>query len=303
MFHIFAHVKWFVGHDPNASIAKFSLAEWFVSILLAAFGLCLLYIVNKYYRSNSINNLLNKKLGKYEWAVPVAVRWSTGLLLLLNYFDKLLFAPNVAVGPAVIAKYISVMFAGIGVMLILGLLPRISGAFLVALYLVSLLTIHPTPDVLDHIEYIGIGAYLAIRGGGRFCLYKEKISLESFKMHSVHLLRIFVGLGLMVLAITEKLQGVAYSSEFLEKYQWNFLHSAGISNRNFILVAGVIEFVVGLSLVLNWAPRVTTAIVLFLMIITASLLGINEVFGHLFAISLVAVVWLNDERHYLRNKL
>jgi hypothetical protein len=109
------------------------------------------------------------------------------------------------------------------------------------------------------------------------------------------LLRIFVGFGLMALALSEKLIGVGLSTDFLQHHNWNFLQPIGVSDRLFIIISGITEFVVGLTLVLNIAPRLTTAIVALLMTITAFLLGVDEVFGHLFALSLVAVVWLGRE--------
>ena len=73
-----------------------------------------------------------------------------------------------------------------------------------------------------------------------------------------------------------------------------------MTDRNFIIVAGMVELLVGLTLVLNIAPRLTTAIVAGLMTMTAILLGVDEIFGHLFVLSLVAVVWLNP--HSLGHK-
>lgn len=298
----FAHVKWFVEDHSQNYTPQFNVGEWLATALLICAGISVLYFVDKFYRQSRTNQRLNNLLGQYEWLVPIAVRTTTGLLLLLNFFKDLLFAPNVPVGSSTVSQYISIAFAALGVMLILGVLPRLSGLVLTLLYFVSLAIIHPTPDILDHVEYIGIGSYIFIRGGGKFCLLKERLDLKKLKPYAPDLLRIFVGIGLMVLAVTEKLQGVTYSTEFLQTYDWNFLHALGISDRSFILIAGAVEFVVGLSLVLNWAPRITTAIVLGLMIITAALLGMEEVFGHLFAVSLVAVIWLNDERHYLLPK-
>jgi uncharacterized membrane protein YphA (DoxX/SURF4 family) len=184
--------------------------------------------------------------------------------------------------------------AACGVLFIIGFKVRVAAAVLLAAYAFALLVVQPFIDILDHVEYVGIGLYLLLGSHKPYLKWADKTPWQMLLAPEA-LLRIFVGIGLMVLAVSEKLVGIDLSSDFLAHHSWNFLSGLGVDDRTFIIASGIIEFLVGFTLVLNIAPRLTTAIVAILMTITAILLGVEEVFGHLFALSLVAVVWLRPE--------
>lgn len=290
----FAHVKWFVEEDQQ-SAAALSSFEWALVVIGILFGTLLLWFVHKLLIRFGITQRLDDALSKYSKAIIYIVRYTTGILLLINAARGLLFAPNVPVSSHEFAPALSLLMGAAGILLIIGVKIRWAATVILAVYVLSLAFVRPVIDVLDHLEYIGIGLYLLLHGYKPLEAYAKRKGLQSV-LTPESLLRIFVGLGLMVLALSEKLVGVGLSTDFLQHHQWNFLQVVGVSDRVFIIISGITEFVVGLTLVLNIAPRLTTAIVALLMTITAILLGIEEVFGHLFALSLVAVVWLRREQ-------
>lgn len=289
----FAHVKWFVeeGQQPVAALTS---TEWLLATIGIVAGTVLLLIIHRLLIKLGIIQKLDTTLGKYENAIPFIVRYSTGLLLIINAAMGLLFAPNVPTGVHGIAPLLSIVLAVAGVMLIVGIKIRWAAIAILSVYLSAILSIRPLGDVIDHVEYVGIGLYLLLYGYEPLAVYAKRKGWQQI-LSPESMLRIFVGLGLMALALSEKLVGVGLSADFLQQHSWNFLQEFGVSDRLFILASGITEFVVGLTLVLNIAPRLTTAIVALLMTITAVLLGLEEVSGHLFALSLVAVVWLRNE--------
>lgn len=290
---LFAHVKWFVNED-HSTVTPLTNSEWLLVIAGIIVGTLLLVFIHQLLIKYGITKKLDNTLGQYDKAIPYIVRYTTGLLFIINAAKGLLFAPNVPTDLHAIAPILSIILATAGVMLIIGLKVRWAAVAILAVYLASLLFIRPPTNILDHIEYVGIGLYLLLFNNKSFLIYIKRKTLQPL-LSPESLLRIFVGIGLMILALSEKLVGVGLSTDFLQHYHWNFLSELGISDRLFIIISGITEFVVGLTLVLNIAPRLTTAIVALLMTITAILLGVEEVFGHLFALSLVAVVWLRDE--------
>ncbi|MDB5186775.1 MAG: hypothetical protein JWM07_247 [Candidatus Saccharibacteria bacterium] len=257
-------------------------------------GTGLLLIIHRLLIKFGITRKLDNSLGKYAKAIPYIVRYTTGLLLVINAAKGLLFAPNVPTDVHVIAPVLSMILATAGVMLIIGFKIRWAATVMLLAYFISLVFVRPLLDVLDLVEYVGIGLYLLLYGKNYLNTLTWHERLQPL-LNPESLLRIFVGIGLMTLAMSEKLLGVGLSADFLQQHNWNMLQGIGVSDRLFIIVAGITEFVVGLTLVLNIAPRLTTAIVAALMTLTAILLGVEDIFGHLFALSLVAVVWLRNE--------
>ncbi len=100
---------------------------------------------------------------------------------------------------------------------------------------------------------------------------------------AVRLLMIGVGLSFTQAAFAEKLLHPELSAEFLLSHHWNFLYNLGFTwytDRIFILQAGLVEALLGLALALGFAPRLVIALLSLVCVITASILGVAEVMGH-----------------------
>ncbi|HSD55906.1 MAG TPA: DoxX family membrane protein [Candidatus Saccharimonadales bacterium] len=292
MFFTFAHVKWFVD-DHLQKVPELTTGEWLFVAFAVLAGVGMLYGAHAFIRKIGITKALDSTVGTLSRYIPYIVRYTTGLLLIINAAKGLLFAPNVPADTSP-AQLLSIVLALCGVLLIVGFKIRFAAIGILAVYTSALLFLRPFGDIFDHVEYIGIGLYLLLYAHKPYLALVARSRMRAL-CSPESLLRIFVGVGLMSLALTEKLVGIELSANFLQNHDWNFLSFLGISDRWFIIVAGIVELLVGLTLVLNIAPRITTAIVAGLMVVTAILLGLDEVYGHLFALSLVAVVWLQPE--------
>jgi hypothetical protein len=88
--------------------------------------------------------------------------------------------------------------------------------------------------------------------------------------------------------------------EFLERYPLNFFPAigfAGISNADFILIAGTVELTFGLLLISGAFVRLMTLILWVPFNLTLPFLGWRELVGHLpiYGIMALLVIW-GEER-------
>lgn len=110
------------------------------------------------------------------------------------------------------------------------------------------------------------------------------------------LLAVGTGLAFTEAALAEKLLHPEYSATFLTLYDWNFINNLGVTwfnDRWFILLAGMVEAGLGLALAIGLAPRLTIVLLSMVCVITAVLLGITEVIGHI-SIVMAFLIYLID---------
>lgn len=303
---LLAHVKWFTSDEaqkmPGLSINEFLLI--FGCIFVALVGL---HLFDIWCAKKKITQTIDAKMAPYQPWVPTIVRISAALLLLLNTFANYILAPNIEKTGTFSESFLTATFTIAGILLLLGLFTRLGAGMMIIGYILSFVLLDWVQP-LDHLEYLGLGIYLLLEGGGRWSLDKTVFTSRSEWLKHSHYalpaLRISVGAGLSILAFSEKLLNVGMSQQFLNNYHWNFLHSIGATDRFFILMAGTVELIIGFSLILNIATRVTTLALLGVMTLTAILLGPTEIAGHIFAVGVVAAIWVsnsNDSRKIKQN--
>lgn len=300
-----AHVKWFSEDSAGSVLAPLSSTEWLVVVAAIVVGVILMYLVNRLMKP--VDKSIDKSLkGWREW-VPTVVRYSTALLIVFNFWKGYLFAPNIEYANGTLYLIISAALVLVALLLAFGILTRLSGAILLVMFALGVFVANEPVQLLDHLEYLGIGLYLMFAPTGKLSVHshlKDPLqALSSKERLATPLLKTFVGLSLVILAFSEKLMNMTLSNDFLLEYNWNFLSSFGVSDRNFIIAAGVMEILVGLTLVLNKASRLGTLALLCIMVVTAVLLGIDEVFGHMFAVAVVAVVFVGPNNNLFDSKL
>ena len=295
MQNILAHVKWFTSTTPTEQ-PGLDAGEWLIVFSVVIFGVKFFDILSKQLDKKGVTKKLNSKLSTYSSIAPLAVRLSTAAFIIINMQQGYILAPNVLNHGASISFVITSMFALAASMFIIGAYTRLAAALLASGYLLVLGIAEPV-EVLEHLEYIAIAGYLWFRGPGKYSLAyysMGKLKLPRNARLSLPVYRVWLGAGLAVLGLSEKLLNMTAAQDFLRQHNWNFLSSVGVDDRLFIVFVGSVELTIGVSLILNKAPRVLISAVLFLMIITAWLLGIQEVYGHLFAVGAVAVLLIND---------
>ncbi|HZV20975.1 MAG TPA: hypothetical protein VE986_05445, partial [Hyphomicrobiales bacterium] len=97
-------------------------------------------------------------------------------------------------------------------------------------------------------------------------------------------LRVFLGLQLIILALHDKLLQPEVSLAFVDRYPFvNFPVLLGLkafSNLHFVFSAGLAEAALGSLLVANIGVRPVSLLLAILFAITAALFGVEEVLGH-----------------------
>lgn len=297
------HVKWFSEKGVSAPLPSLSTTEWlFIGLLIIA-GVILLFLLNRLMKKP--DETLDEKLKPLRPWIPTIIRWSTAILLIGNYWQRNLYAPNINYDFSGLSSLLIAGLIIVVVMLLLGVYTRTAGAILLTIYIMSVLIVQTPIELLDHLEYVAIGLFLLLSDTGKLSVANQLVDplekiVHKFDYLAQPSLKVFSGLTLIVLAFSEKLLNMTLANDFLTNHSsWNFLSSFGLNDRNFIILAAIVEILIGLSLVLNMATRLSVLLLLLVMVLTALLLGLDEIIGHLFAVGLAFAVWVgpNDNLH------
>jgi hypothetical protein len=118
--------------------------------------------------------------------------------------------------------------------------------------------------------------------------------------YAVPVLRIALGVGLTVVAFTEKIWNIPMGLAFLVDHQFNFFPYIGlpqIDDTKFLLIAGTVELLVGLMLIAGSYVRLVILVTLLPFNLTLPFLGWRELVGHLPTYGILALLLLwGDER-------
>lgn len=292
---IFAHVKWFSENPRSIYENPIHAWEFMAIIFVAVILLFVLSRVESVERIKSIYQIVSRQLQQYSTWIPSIVRYVTAAMLLLNVSQQYLLAPNMPFDGSSLDVAILASFSLAGLMMLVGGVFIRPGAVIMLMGYLLVFAVRSPADAFDHLEYIGLAGYLLLAGErDSFIkgLVRDKSRFDAYGHYAGNVLRVSAGAGLMVLAFSEKLFNIGLSEAFLTENSWNVLSFAGVSDRSFTLFAGMIELMIGASLIFNIATRLTTLMLLGVMSLTAVLLGLNEIIGHLFAIAVIAVVWI-----------
>lgn len=289
MFYI-AHVKWFVTNNVPV-VPHLSLLEWIVVALIVVFGVFVALFVEKLFRG--LNEKIDNSTKTFVKYIPTIVRVVAGSGLLVACYQDQLIAVNIHWHSELVMTVLLI----IGLSWVFGLLTRFTALAMIILYGLLLFKL-PLDDVLEHLEYLAAAILLIVSGSGEYSL-DSLLKLwhkpyDSLKNRTYLLYQQLIGFSLVLLALDEKLLHPELSYAFLQTHNWNFLSVLGAPNRLFIVVMGAMELLFGLLLILNIVPRLVVLAILLTMITTACLLGITEVYGHLFAVGLVSVIWIGN---------
>ncbi len=301
--NLFAHVKWFSEESETALLEPLSSYEWVVVAVLIALGVAAMVFIDKLFRP--FDHKLDENLRRFRDLVPTTVRISTALLIIYNFWNNIFFAPNISYSDGFLSITINTLLILVAIMLLFGVYARTAGAILIATYLSGFVVADDWWQMIDHMEYLAIGLFMIFAGAGALAVKGLDDPLDRLKEHkqyAIPSLKTFIGLSLVALAFSEKLANMTLANDFLLRHNWNFMTAVGMSDRNFIIMIGILEILFGLTLVLNRASRLGTLAILLAMIATASLLGIEEVFGHMFAIGLVAAVWVGPNEDLFKKR-
>jgi hypothetical protein len=157
--------------------------------------------------------------------------------------------------------------------------------------------------LLEHTEIFGIAFFLFVTGRGPLAfdmaLGRLNKPVAPLIPYAVPVLRVSLGIGLVLVALTEKIWNIPMGLAFLADHHFNFFPYIGmpIDDTKFLLIAGAVELVVGLMLIAGAYVRLVILITLIPFNLTLPFMGWRELVGHLPTYGILALLLLwGDER-------
>jgi len=277
-----AHVKWFVDTE-NAAVENFQPysftdVEVLIWVAIAIFLVCASIFLDSRLPTVPIIDAKARK------DVIEILRIFTGMAFLLTAYDGSIIAPHYdAYGH--FGTFLVFFQATIGIMLISNRL-IFHASILIFLLFMGVIAQYGFIETLEYCNVLGIALFLM------FNSFSKPELQEKYKPYSVASLRIFTGIALISLGVSEKLAGALYGEAFIAMYQWNFMANLGFefySDRLLVLSAGVMEVVFGTILILGTTTRLNVLVLSsFLLLSNVTFLiqnnkeaALMELIGHM----------------------
>jgi hypothetical protein len=303
------HERWFVSRQYPVDFSQMLTAQTAVpvAIALAATGLAVLVWRARRRREVIPGPLqLGMDWENYErllsW-MPLVIGLHAAVPLLVAGVQLQLFVPNLALPYTFFGGLIALAEIVIALSFLYGAGTRIGAAFLGLVWLVGAIWFGPLL-LLEHTLFLGVAFFMFVMGRGPaaldMTLQRLHRPLERLVPRAVPALRVLTGIGIVVLAFTEKLWNVPMGVEFLQRYPLNFFPAIGfegVGDAEFILIAGTVELTFGLLLISGAFVRLMTLILWVPFNLTLPFLGWRELVGHLpiYGIMALIVIW-GEER-------
>lgn len=267
-----AHVRWFVDEtDPSlAEFPTYALTDPAVLIWIALGSALVLTAIFLDGRLPSPPIIPSKS----RHDAMELLRVFTGVSFLLTAYGGALIAPH--------------LFAHGGLGTALLFLQALIGIILISnhwIHHAALLMVVLFFGTMVQFGFVRAFEYVNVVGIALFLFFNHAPSLEwreRLKPYSVDVLRIFTGIALVTLGVTEKLTGAMLGQSFIANYEWNFMPALGFewySDQLFVLSAGAMEVVFGLILITGAVTRLNILAIAALMLlsnIVFLLVGENE---------------------------
>ena len=240
--------------------------------------------------------------------VPLILGVHVAVPLLVSGVQGELFTPNNEL-PGVWANFLGFAETMIALSLFYGAFTRIAAGGLAGLWVFGVFLLGPQA-MLDNALYLGFAAFFFLAGRGPYSVDRMLLPRleppESTARYAIPALRVGLGVSFLVVAFTEKLANIPLGLAFLEDYPLNFAAGLGfpISNEVFVLLAGTVEFLIGLWLIFGIFPREIVVLALGPTNLTLTVFSWTELIGHLPIYGILAVLLLwgsgKDETLWLR---
>ena len=235
--------------------------------------------------------------------VPLVIGVHMGVTLLVSGVSRQLFVPNLALPVNLLGGVLGMVEIAIALSFIYGALARPAAAALAILWILGMLVFGPL-RLIEHTEILGVGFFLFATGRGplAFDMALDKLNkpVKPLIPYAVRVLRVALGIGLTVVAFTEKLWNIPMALAFLSEHHFNFfpyIGLPGIDDTKFLLIAGTVELLVGLMLIAGTYVRLIILVTLIPFNLTLPFLGWRELVGHLPIYGILALLLLwGDER-------
>jgi len=303
------HERWFVSRQHPVDFSQLFSAQTAVplAIALAATGVALLA-----WRARGRREIVPGPLQLgMDWEnyqrllswMPLVFGVHTAVPLLVAGVQLQLFVPNLALPYNFFGGVIALFEIVIALSFVYGAATRIGAALLALIWLVGAIWFGPLM-LIEHALFLGVAFFMFVmgRGPGALDMTLQRLHrpIERLVPRAVPALRVLTGIGIVTLALTEKLWNVPMGVEFLQRYPLNFFPAIGlegIGDAQFILIAGTVELTFGLLLISGAFVRLMTLILWVPFNLTLPFLGWRELVGHLpiYGIMALLVIW-GEER-------
>jgi len=235
--------------------------------------------------------------------VPLVIGVHMGVTLLVSGVSRQLFVPNLELPVNLLGGVLGMIEIAIALSFIYGALARPAAAMLGVIWLIGAIVFGPL-RLIEHTEILGIAFFIFATGRGplAFDMALDRLNKPVARLipYAVTVLRVALGIGLTVVAFTEKIWNVPMALAFLQDHNFNFFPYIGMTSVDdvrFVLIAGTIELIVGLMLITGSYVRLVILITLIPFNLTLPFMGWRELVGHLPTYGILALLLLwGDER-------
>ncbi len=188
----------------------------------------------------------------------------------------------------------------------MGGVTRIAAVLLALLWTAGLFLVGVEP-MLDNLPILGFAAFFFLAGRGPIAIdrliFPRLEPSPAMMARAIPALRILLGLGLTVVAFTEKFANLPMALAFLKTYPVNFTPHFGVpmDDETFICCAGSVELLAGLCITFGIFQREIVLITWVPINMSLSYFNWNatEMIGHLpiYGAMAVLLVWAPDGTH------
>jgi len=229
--------------------------------------------------------------------VPAILGVHVAVPLLVNGVQGTLFSPDNEL-PGAWANFLGLAETGVALSLFYGGLTRPAAVALAGLWFAGIPLVGLQP-MLDNVMFLGFAAFFFLAGRGPLSvdrlLFPALEPPARYARLAVPAARIGVGGSLISAAFTEKLANIPLAVGFLRDSGLNFTPYLGVPlpDEVFVLLAGSVELLVGLWLVLGVFLREVVIVAWFPVNLTLTLFLWEELIGHLpvYGVMAVLLVW------------
>jgi len=278
------HVKWFV--DPAAFPTRYDLL--LTPAVLVALALALVAVgIAAFIQSRYPEPRPVKILERFAPIAPTVLGLHLGVALFVAAVVGLLFVPSLQIpSDNAFGFAILTIEAMCGLMILFGVATR-AGAVLLGILGIVAMVPFTFESILEQIHILGIAAFLFLVGRGPISLDRLRgvappIEHREIPRAALTLLRVAMGFGIFYGALTEKLLNPGLSEALLQARPWlNVARPFGISDGQFVFLAGVTELVIGAVILSGRLTRPVVVIGAIIFTVSVPFFGWSELLGHL----------------------
>jgi hypothetical protein len=234
--------------------------------------------------------------------MPLVIGVHMGVTLLVSGVSRQLFVPNLELPVNLLGGVLGMVEIAIALSFIYGALARPAAAALGVTWIIGMFVFGPL-RLIEHTEVLGVAFFLFAMGRGPLAfdmaLAKLNKPIARLVPYAMPVLRVSLGIGITIVAFTEKLWNIPMGLAFLADHHFNFFPYIGlpaVDDTKFLLIAGTVELLLGLILITGAYVRLIIIVTLVPFNLTLPFLGWRELVGHLptYGILALLLLWGDD---------